>query len=251
MGQVFIRNLILIFLFSICFSNENKCLKILHQRIIQSEKNNKSFSSFFPDTCEAITGAFFIQKTCNPKILENSAYIEFGIHTGKCLAHAIKLGEIWMNKRFRYIGIDVEYNNEICDGILLSKQNIRNNIYINKYNYKKADIWKGSYTKEVFDIYLRELRNVDFAIINFSGSKYTDTEKILPEFFPYLRIGSIVIFDDLIRDSKYFSKWIINNETDLFLNLFDYGDHGSVFMLVERKGEKIDPQILEILNKYI
>jgi hypothetical protein len=217
--------------------------------------------------------AFFLLKTVLPEVLKGGAYFEFGLYNGRSMAHALDIGDLFADSKFRYLAFDPSFYYKFSGfsaedpGQLvsiiypISTEQIKYNLFMNRCDVEKIEFFKGNFSFDTFSAYDERFKFPQPSIISFVIPFYNPTKSALDHFLPHCMLGTILIFDSFSiqpdprtgasSQSRAFSDWRTLHPSEKFLPIFPIGNHGRAFMKIESHQTGLDPTTLERVKKLV
>jgi len=220
------------------------CKSESHQEL---HNGNSLFYTLSPSLLVAIVKAFNYQRG---KEIGYQGYYEFGLFKGFSFWFAEQIGRAYYGETLYYYGFDSfeglpesavdDHINWMPGNYTASIEFVIDQLEKNGMDFKRAKLFKGLFSASYFDQLKQDEAFLPVSICVIDSDIYESCVEVLSFIKDYLRVGSILVFDDYNAfdkaDDHGERRALLEFEQDnpdfVKRHLFDFGRYGVVFKVV-------------------
>lgn len=241
---------------------------------------DSDFYALSPDLLTAIGRSVYLLCQCEPKLLKNGTYYEFGIFKGCPLLFAQKLISKFAGKEFKFYGFDsfegmpessIDYVGGYCSpgAYAVSLEEVVACMSEHGADWSRIKLIQGWISEKFLRKYLALFIKRPPTILVIDTDIYEPCRDILNSMGPVLLPGTIILFDNFRinprdehggpnahEDRKALLEYLSENDTIKLMYLFPFNSNaaaadanGAAFLVIANNGEELDRNTLLKIKK--
>lgn len=221
-------------------------LSKIHQKL---HNENPFFYTLSPNLLVAIVKAFDCKRGEQTDKI-GQGYYEFGLFKGFSFWFAEKIGREYCGETLHYYGFDSfeglpkstvdDHVNWMSGNYAASIEFVIDQLKKNGTDFKRVKLFKGVFSTNYFDQLKQNEKFLPVSICVIDSDIYESCVEVLNFIKDYLRVGSVLIFDDynvFDKDDNHGERRALlefeqSNPSFRKEHLFDFGWHGVAFKVI-------------------